>query len=67
MVPWLSSPHPTRAGSPKTDWCSSKERAAIECLFGKMKHCRRVFRRFDASARRHVAFVHLAAARIPLR
>jgi transposase len=60
-------PHPSRAGTRKTDWCLCKERAAIECLFGKMKHFRRVFSRFDKLARRYLAFVHLAAACILLR
>jgi len=60
-------PHPSRAGTRKTDWCLYKERAAIECLFGKMKHFRRVFSRFDKLARRYLAFVHLVAACILLR
>jgi len=44
------------------DWHLYKERAGIECLFGKLKHFRRVFSRFDKLARRYLAFVHLAAA-----
>lgn len=60
-------PHPSRAGTRKTDWCLYKERARIECLFGKLKHFRRIFSRFDKLARRYLAFVHLAAARILLR
>ena len=60
-------PHPSRAGSRKTDWCLYKERAGIECLFGKMKHFRRVFSRFDKLARRYLAFVHFAAVCILLR
>ncbi len=40
-------PHPSRAGTRKSDWCLYKEFAWIECLFGKMKHFRRVFSRFD--------------------
>ena len=60
-------PHPSRAGSRKTDWCLYKERARIECLFGKMKHFRRVFSRYDKLARRYLAFVHLAAVCILLR
>jgi transposase len=55
-------PHPTRAGTRKTDWCLYKERAMIECLFGKMKHFRRVFSRFDIPARRYRALAHLVAA-----
>ena len=60
-------PHPSRAGSRKTDWCLDKERARIECLFGKMKHFRRVFSRFNKLARRYLAFVHFTAVCILLR
>ena len=60
-------PHPARAGTRATDWHLYTERARIECLFGKMKHFRRVFSRFDKLARRYLAFVHLAAVCILLR
>jgi transposase len=60
-------PHPSRAATRETDWWLYKERAKIECLFGKMKHFRRVFSRFDKLARRYLAFVHFAAACILLR
>ena len=60
-------PHPSRTATRDTDWCLYKERAAIECMFGKMKHFRRVFSRFDKLARRYLAFVHLAAVCILLR
>lgn len=40
-------PHPSRATTRETDWCLYKERAGIEGLFGKMKHFRRVFSRFE--------------------
>ncbi len=60
-------PHPVRSDPRPTDWSLYKERARIECLFGKLKHVRRVFRRFDKLARRYLAFVHLAVAYILLR
>lgn len=60
-------PHPGRTVSRPTDWHLYRERARIECLFGKLKHFRRVFSRFDKLARRYLAFVHLAAACILLR
>ena len=60
-------PHPSRAGSRKIDCCLYKERGRIECLFGKLKHFRRVFSRFDKLARRYLAFVHFAAVFILLR
>lgn len=75
ILDWISEhdavavipPHPSRAGTRRTDWCLYKERAAIACLSGKMKHFSRVFSRFDKLARRYLAFVHLAAACILLR
>jgi len=60
-------PHPARAGARDTDGWLYKERAKIERLFGKMKHFRRIFSRFDKLARRYLAFVHLVAACILLR
>jgi transposase len=60
-------PHPGRSDPRPTDWHLYKERARIECLFGKLKHFRRVFSRFDKLARRYLAFVHLAATCILLR
>ncbi len=60
-------PHPARAGTRETDRCLYKERARIECLFGKMKHYRRVFSRFNKLARRYLAFVHIVAVCVLLR
>lgn len=39
-----------------------KERHNIECLFGFLKHYRRIFARFDKYASRFSAFLHFAAA-----
>jgi transposase len=44
-----------------------KERHAIECLFSKIKHFRRVFSRFDKSIRNFSAFLSFAGACIWLR
>jgi transposase len=44
-----------------------KERHAIECFFGKIKHFRRVFSRFDKSARNFNAFLSFVGAFIWLR
>jgi transposase len=44
-----------------------KERHAIECLFSKLKHFRRVFSRFDKSLRNFLAFLSFAGACIWLR
>ena len=38
-----------------------KERHKIECMFGFLKHYRRIFARFDKLASRFLAFLHLAA------
>jgi transposase len=39
-----------------------KERHKIECLFGFLKHYRRLFSRFEKVAKRFQAFLHFAAA-----
>lgn len=44
-----------------------KERHLIECFFGKIKHYRRIFSRFDKSAESYLAFLHFAAALIWLK
>ncbi len=44
-----------------------KERHVIECFFGKIKHFRRIFSRFDKSARNFLAFLSFVRAIIWLR
>lgn len=44
-----------------------KERHAIECFFSKIKYFRRVFSRFDKSARNFIAFLSFVGAIIWLR
>jgi transposase len=44
-----------------------QERHSIECFFGKMKHFRRVFSRFDKSARNFASFVSFVGAILWLR
>jgi len=44
-----------------------KERHLIECFFGKIKHFRRIFSRFDKSPRVFLAFLHFVGALIWLR
>jgi transposase len=39
-----------------------KERHKIECLFGFLKHYRRLFARFDKSKQNFTAFLHFIAA-----
>lgn len=44
-----------------------KERNLVECFFGKIKHFRRVFSRFDKRARTFMAFLHFVGMLIWLR
>lgn len=44
-----------------------KERHLIECFFGKIKHFRRIFSRFDKKASVFMSFLHFVAALIWLR
>jgi transposase len=44
-----------------------KETHAIECLFSKMQHFRRIFSRFDKSARNFLVFLSFVGACIWLR
>jgi transposase len=39
-----------------------KERHKVECLFGFLKHYRRLFSRFDKSKQNFTAFLHFIAA-----
>lgn len=44
-----------------------KERHLIECLFGKLKHYRRIFSRFDKLARNYWSFLCFACTLVWLR
>jgi transposase len=44
-----------------------RERHAIECFFGKIKHFRRIFSRYDKVARSYLSFLYFAGALIWLR
>jgi len=43
------------------DWIAYKERHLIECYFGKMKHYRRVFSRFEKKAQNFLSFLQITA------
>jgi len=45
-------------------WVAYKERHLIECYFGKMKHYRRVFSRFEKKAQNFLSFLSLTAVLI---
>lgn len=44
-----------------------KERHAIECFFGKIKHFRRIFARYDKSAHSYLSFLYFVGALIWIR
>lgn len=44
-----------------------KERHAIECFFGKIKHFRRIFSRYDKSAQSYLSFLYFVGTLIWLR
>ena len=44
-----------------------KERHVVECFFGKIKHFRRVFSRFEKAKENFASFVYLACAHVWLR
>jgi transposase len=44
-----------------------KERHLIECFFGKIKHYRRIFSRFEKTARNYMGFLRFVAALVWLR
>lgn len=48
----------------KCDWVAYKERHLIECFFGKMKHYRRVFSRFEKKAQNFLGFLAFVAVLI---
>ena len=44
-----------------------EERHVIECFFGKIKHFRRIFSRYDKSARTYLSFLHFVGSLIWIR
>lgn len=44
-----------------------QERNAIECFFGKIKHFRRIFSRYEKLARSYLSFLHIVGALIWIR
>jgi transposase len=58
---------PPRKQPRECDRHVSKKRPLIECFFGKIKHSRRIFSRFEKTARHSMGFVRFVAARVGLR
>lgn len=49
------------------DWYLYKERHLIECFFGKIKHYRRIFSRYEKLAVNYLSFLSLVGTLIWLR
>ena len=60
-------PKANRSQPRKCDYVLYKERHLIECFFGKIKHYRRVFSRYEKKAKNYMGFVQLVSALIWLR
>jgi transposase len=54
-------PRNNRLAPRDCDWFVYKERHLIECFFGKIKHCRRVFSRFEKHARKYMEFIRFSS------
>ena len=61
-------PSRSNAKEPRTyDKWLYKERSKIECFFGKIKHFRRIFSRFEKSAKSYMSFLHFVGVLIWIR
>lgn len=60
-------PRSNRVAPRHCDWFVYKERHLIECFFGKIKHYRRVFSRFEKLSRNYMGFIRFVSALIWLR
>ena len=60
-------PRSNRIAPRDCDGLVYKERHLIECFFGKIKHYRRVFSRFEKLARNYMGFIRFVSALIWLR
>jgi len=60
-------PRSNRIAPRGCDWFAYKERHLIECFFGKIKHHRRVFSRFEKHALNCMGFVRFVSTLIWLR
>lgn len=60
-------PRANRSEPRDCDFHQYKERHLIECFFGKIKHYRRIFSRFEKTARNYLSFLRFVAVLIWLR
>ena len=49
------------------NWWLYKERHVVECMFGKLKHYRRIFSRFEKTTRNFMGMLTFAATLLWLR
>ncbi|MDD1627414.1 MAG: transposase, partial [Methylococcaceae bacterium] len=72
---WLASrgikavipPKSNRKEEIKCDYWHYKERHAIECMFGKLKHYRRIATRYEKKAINYMGMLSLSSALLWLR
>ena len=75
LIRWLAAQNIQAVIPPKAnrkelrgcDWWLYKERHAVECMFGKLKHYRRVATRFEKKAINYMGMLALAATALWLR
>ena len=60
-------PRANRTVQRPCDWYLYKERHLIECFFGKIKHYRRIFSRYEKLAVNYLSFLSFVGALIWLR
>ena len=60
-------PRSHRTEPRKVDWFIYKERHLIECFFNKIKHYRRIFARYEKTARNYMGMLRWVSALIWLR
>ena len=60
-------PRSNRTEPREVDWLVHKERHLIECFFNKVKHYRRIFSRYEKTARNHMGMLRFVSALIWLR
>ena len=63
----LCPPRSNALNPRECDFFAYKERHLIECFFGKLKHYRRVFSRFDKKDINFLSFLHFASIMIMTR
>ncbi|MDD2801086.1 MAG: transposase [Methylococcales bacterium] len=64
---YSSKIEPNRKEQIECDYHHYKERHAIECLFGKLKHYRRIATRYEKKAINYMGMLSSASVRLWLR